>query len=71
MDRIISQKRNIFKQHQHSASVELLYGIRWYDYGHTDDTLEPISHLSQCDIISYHKSKKISFSKNIDDAVDS
>lgn len=66
----IAHKANRSRRHNHAEHWLPLYPIRWYRYGPADDIWEPVSHLPQNNILSYHNNKKIPRPRNLDGAID-
>ena len=70
MDKIISHRINKSKKHRYADVGDLLYRIRWYDFGPSDDTWEPISHIPRSKLISYHNRKGLPLPNHLDDSID-
>ena len=70
MDKIVSHRTNKSKKHRHAEVGDLLYRIRWYDFGPSDDTWEPIAHIPRSKVLSYHRKKKLPLPDNLDDSID-
>ena len=70
MDRIIDHRKNRSKRHKHAEVGETLFRIRWYGFGPTEDTWEPIAHIPRSKVVGYFKRKKLPLPDNLDDAID-
>lgn len=70
MEKVISHRTNKSKKHRHAEVGKLLYRIRWYDFGPSDDTWEPVAHIPRSKILSYHKRKGIPLPPDLDDSID-
>ncbi len=68
IDRIVAHKQNQDGTHPTARRGDILYKVRWHDYGPQDDTWEPISHLPRNKVVSYHKLKRLPLPPNIGDA---
>lgn len=60
----------ISKKHRYAEVGESLSRIRWYDYGPSDDILEPIAHIPRSSVFSDHKRKGLALPQNLNDSVD-
>lgn len=70
MDKIIGHHTNKSKKHQYASVGELLYRIRWYNYGPSNNTWELISQIPQSKVLLCHKRKIVPLPENLDDAID-
>lgn len=66
---IVKHKDNLNRRHEHAEPGDLLFVVRWYNYGPGDDTREPMEHLPCSKVLSYFIRARIDIPSNMDDAM--